>query len=219
MANVYASDDAQSSMPSFPVSNSGGNPTDVSTDFLTKMGSYGMTVPMFFCPVRPLDEDDANQWVYWNCSPARRPLTSIEQLNKWFKSSNKPSTRPPYPAGRSLNGDYSKLLHEWWVPRQNNVTTMFPKPDVGTVPPNAAPWPLKTSDKSISQQPIITDLLEGDRSANINNITAASKQGHFFNGALSSVNLGFADGHVETHGRADIGWQYTGNGGAQSYFY
>jgi len=215
MANVYASDDPQSCMPSFPVSNSGGNPTDVSTDFLSIMGGYGMTVPMFFCPVRDADVDQANLWYYHYGAPAKKQITNINQLNQWFKSSVK--AKAPYPAGRSLNGDYSKLLHDWWVRRPSNGT-VFPVPSATTAPAGASPWPLKTSDKSISQQPIISDLAEvsGNTSdpSQIRNNNA-----HFYNGNLSSINLGFADGHVETHGRAEIGWQFTGNGGAQSYFY
>ena len=41
MASVYAGDDPQGCMPSFPVSNSGGNPTDVATNFLSIMGGMG----------------------------------------------------------------------------------------------------------------------------------------------------------------------------------
>jgi prepilin-type processing-associated H-X9-DG protein len=43
--------------------------------------------------------------------------------------------------------------------------------------------------------------------------------GHFYGGSLQSVNVGFADGHGETHNRQAIRWQYTGNSGQQSYFY
>ena len=84
---------------------------------------------MFFCPVRDADLDGASQWVYWNCAPAKRPLTTIVQLNQWFTSTKSASTKPVYPAGRSLNGGYAKLLHDWWVPRPNNGTTLtFPVP-------------------------------------------------------------------------------------------
>src|ERR1700704_2796345 len=55
MANVYAADDEQGSMPSFRPTTSGGNPTDVSTNFLSNLAAYGMSVPMFFCPVREAD--------------------------------------------------------------------------------------------------------------------------------------------------------------------
>ena len=34
-------------------------------------------------------------------------------------------------------------------------------------------------------------------------------EAHFYDGSLNSINLGFADGHVETHNRGSIGWQFT----------
>jgi prepilin-type processing-associated H-X9-DG protein len=34
--------------------------------------------------------------------------------------------------------------------------------------------------------------------------------GHSVGSRLRSVNVGFADGHVETHGPATIQWQYSG---------
>src|ERR1035441_11128698 len=60
MTGVYATDDAQGSMPSFLVANAGGNPTDVSLLFIANLEPYGMTIPMYFCPARPLDWDVAN---------------------------------------------------------------------------------------------------------------------------------------------------------------
>src|ERR1700690_416279 len=149
MANVYAADDPQGSMPSFQCSSAGANPTDVATNFLSSLAQYGMTVPMFFCPVRQADMDGASQWVYYNCAPAHRPLSSVDQLNQWFTSKLPASSNPPHPAGRSVNGGYAKLLHDWWVPRKNG-SQLFPVIDgTGqTVPAGALPWPLKTSDKN-----------------------------------------------------------------------
>jgi prepilin-type N-terminal cleavage/methylation domain-containing protein/prepilin-type processing-associated H-X9-DG protein len=208
MSSVYATDNPQGCMPSFPVSNSGGNPTDVGTNFVSIMGGFGLTVPMFFCPVRQSDEDDANAWYYKWGVPAHKYITNVAQLNQWFIDYKH--------GGRSLNGGYAKLLHDWWVPRPSNGT-MFPVPGATTAPVDAFPWPLKTSDKSVSQQPIISDIAEGDGTTDIKKVP--NNEAHFYNGALHSVNLGFADGHVETHNRASIGWQFSGNGGKQSYFY
>jgi prepilin-type N-terminal cleavage/methylation domain-containing protein/prepilin-type processing-associated H-X9-DG protein len=218
MANLYATDDPQGCMPSFPVSNCGGNPTDVSLDFLSKMSVFGFSVPMFFCPVRQSDEDRANAWFYNYGAPAKKNMVSVAQLNQWFISTVKPA--PPLPGGRSMNGDYAKLLHDWWVPRLGNNGTMFPLPDPNGkfTALNAPPWPLKTSDRSVSQQPIITDIAEGDGATTDPNAIPPD-EAHFFHGSLSSINLGFGDGHVETHNRVNIGWQFTGNGGKQSYYY
>ena len=84
MANVYATDDPQGCMPSFYTSKCGGNPTDVATNFLSNVAAYGFTVPMFFCPVRQSDEDQANAWFYKNGVPAHKYITTVAQLNQWF---------------------------------------------------------------------------------------------------------------------------------------
>ncbi len=227
MANVYASDDAQGSMPSFNVAGCGGNPTDVATNFLSNLSAYGFTAPMFFCPVRQKDFEDASAWVYYNC-PGRPTLSSVDQLNQWFVSNKAASSSPYYPAGRGIGGGYSKLLQDWWVPRLNyiagiqlpgNLPAPFPvTPSVlpqQQAPPNAPSWPLKTSDTSVALQPIISDLAEANKSstdpANIPNTEA-----HFYNGALDSINVGYADNHVETHNRLSISWQYTCQ---SSYYY
>jgi len=219
MANLYATDDPRGCLPSFYTSMCGGNPTDVSIDFVTKMIDYGFKLPMFFCPARQSDEDQANVWWYKYGVPARKSMTTVQQLNKWFTDYTH--------GGRSLNGGYAKLLQEWWVPRQNSGDPpgpLFPVPnpnpsDGSSVPDGALPWPQKTSDKTVSLQPIITDYAETDASVKDPfdpNKGIPNTEAHFFNGSFSSINLGFADGHVETHGRADIGWQYTHQ---SSYYY
>jgi prepilin-type N-terminal cleavage/methylation domain-containing protein/prepilin-type processing-associated H-X9-DG protein len=212
MANVYASDDPQGKMPSFPAPESGGNPTDVGTNFLGSLAAYGMNVPMFFCPVRPADLATANAWFYANGIPyhSSAGITTVPQLNQFFISTIAP--------GRSENGDYAKLYHDWWVPRPSGGN-YFPETNgVGqSAPAGAAPWPLKTSDLWVSQQPIISDLAEGNGTTNLSSIP--NTEAHFNNGSLSSINLGYADGHVVTHGKTAITWQFSGNGGAQSYFY
>ena len=213
MANVYATDDPQGTMPSFLTSMCGGNPTDVSVNFVTNTAAYGFTLPMFFCPVRQGDLDTANAWFYVNGVPSHHYMVSVGDLNQWFTSTK--------PGGRSLNGGYAKLLHDWWVPRQNSGSPpgpLFPVPNGSATqktPANVPPWPLKTSDLSVALQPIITDLAE----ANVSSTDVSSipnTEAHFYNGSLSSINLGFADGHVETHNALSISWQFSNQ---SSYFY
>lgn len=209
MANIYSSDDVQGRMPSFAMSSAGGNPTDVATNFLSNLKSYNFGVPMFFCPVRTKDLEDANTWFYNNGIPAHRSISTVDQLNQFF-------TAPQSSGGRSVNGGYAKLYHDWWVPRHTG-TTLFPTLTSGIVPANSLPWPLKTSDVGASEQPIITDLAEASGSQSVSSIP--QNTAHFQGASLSSINCGYADGHVESHGKAKVTWRYTGNGGAQSYFY
>jgi prepilin-type N-terminal cleavage/methylation domain-containing protein/prepilin-type processing-associated H-X9-DG protein len=211
MANVYAADDGRGSMPSFPVSESGGNPTDVSINFVTNLVAYGMTVPMYFCPVRVADFTTANNWFLKNFN---RNLVTVADLNLYFTST--------LPGGRSENGGYGKLLHDWWVPRlATDYGYMFPVPGVtanAKFPANCLGWPLKTTDANAAFGPIISDLAEYAGNATNANLIPKT-EAHFYSGGLSSINAGFCDGHVETHKQALIQWQYTGNGGGESYFY
>ncbi len=225
LANLYATDDPQGKMPSYALQQSGANPTDVSTNFINNTVSYGMSVTMFFCPVRTADYNYAQTWYR---AEFFKNLLTVNDLNRFFVSSVTVNVGGiPY-SGRSLNGGYAKLYHDWWVPRPNTLGAnpaqdfYFPaltgdanngNPVVS--PYNTTGWPLKTGDRGAATQPIISDLAEttlGDT-----NVTDIPKgDAHFYNGGLSSINLGFADGHVESHNRTEITWQYSAEA---SYFY
>jgi prepilin-type N-terminal cleavage/methylation domain-containing protein/prepilin-type processing-associated H-X9-DG protein len=236
MANVYATDDSRGSLPSFPCLQAGGNPTDVSVNFIANLVPYGMTMTMYFCPARPSDWDVANQQFhdgYGGLPAQHRFISTMTDLENWVNKA------------RSNNGGFAKLIHLWWVPRETSLSNFgLPQPDGGsffpwptptTAPVGALPWPLKSSDTSIAVQPIISDYTEtGGNSASTPNDLSGIQNGemkalhtsppqityaHFYNGSLRSVNVGFADGHVDTHNSIAITWQYTGNAGQNSYFY
>jgi len=230
MVNVYAGDDPKGSMPSFPAPGAGGNPTDVGTNFISNLVPYGMTVPMYFCPVHTQDYTEANDEFRNGGSgltlPAQhKDLVTVQQLSQWFATD------------KSLNGSYSKLLWDWWVPRvgqaYNAGGITFPEnnppTEVANTNSNPFGWPLKTSDKACGISPIICDLSEvGGATQNVSAMQAGGggsgktyqwENAHFYNNALSSINVGYADGHVELHNLVHIGWQFTGNSGQASYFY
>ena len=52
-ANVYAMDNTRGLLPSFNMPTTGLNPWDVSQEMVPKLGPFGLTVPMWFCPARP----------------------------------------------------------------------------------------------------------------------------------------------------------------------
>ena len=225
LANVYATDDVQGKMPSFSLQESGANPTDVSINFVTNTAAYGMSVPMFFCPVRQADISYAQTWyraIFF------RNLLTVGDLNNFFTSSKSVNVGGITYQGRSLNGGYAKLYHDWWVPRPNTLganpaqDTYFPAltGDANNGNPVASPsnttgWPLKTGDSGAATQPIISDLAETTRGDT--NVTDIPKtEAHYYNGSLNTINLGFADGHVESHNRLTITWQYSAEA---SYFY
>jgi prepilin-type N-terminal cleavage/methylation domain-containing protein/prepilin-type processing-associated H-X9-DG protein len=234
MANTYAADDAQGTFPSFPTAAAGGNPTDVSIRFLANLFPYGMTVPMFFCPVRTEDSEYANNWFR---GLNNRDIATVNDLNNFFISTTPVTYNGITYYPRSVNGGYAKLYHDWWVPRTSplssagppagNGTYWFPMPNPAKpqyCPPDCPGWPFKSSDRIAGYQPIVTDLAEfnGDASKFTHDKGLASipkTEAHFYNGALSSVNVGYADGHVDLHAPTAINWQFTGNNAQQSYFY
>jgi len=230
MVNVYANDDSQGYMPSWPAVSSGGNPTDVSPNFVTNLVPFGMTMPMFFCPARPDDYGGpfgANAW-FQKYHFGRQMLT-INDVSSWFNDSQDPGGRD-----YGYNSGYSKLLHDWWVPRTassggliSNGQELFPM--VGgsgeSTPVGSPGWPRKTSDLNVGTGPIISDISEAMKgSRNVSSIPAYENPGkfvqtgeaHFYNGVLNSVNVAFADGRVETHPAITMQWQYEAQ---SSYFY
>ncbi len=222
MANVYAGDDAQARFPTQNMSGqAGGNPSDVWTTFVTQMADYGLTVPMFFCPVRQQDFINANNWYsgYYNTTfhHTAPGITSIAALNAYFSSTATYNNVP----GRSQNGNYSKLYWAWWVPRYNGATTqntLFPGTNynvnsTGYVPAGCTGWPQKTTDLIAGKMPILSDLAEGAGGSYPAVSTITSAEAHFYDGVLDSVNVTFGDGHVELHGKAMIQWQYTAEAG------
>lgn len=220
MCNVYASDDSNGRYPSFLAPGAGGNPSDVAVSFVTNLMPYGMTVQMFFCPVRPVEVDYANIW--FRAKYRKGDIVTIGDLNQYFIGTDTYEVAGVAYVGRSLNGGYGKLLHEFWVPRLSTFSVagppvpggyLFPAPNPGNpgqtpCAPSVCPgWPSKPGDKMTGYQPIVSDMAE-----TVPGYTAASNLrsgAHFYNGVLDSINVGFADGRVETHNTSQISWQYT----------
>jgi prepilin-type N-terminal cleavage/methylation domain-containing protein/prepilin-type processing-associated H-X9-DG protein len=225
MANVYAGDDSQARFPSQNLNGeAGGNPSDVWTNFVTQMSDYGLTVPMFFCPARPMDLNNANSWFigYYEATAHRTipGISSIQGLNAYFMA----KTNVDYNGvlGRSENGAYSKLFYAWWVPRYDSsaqtANSLFPGTnfDVNTqgyTPPGCIGWPQKQSDVIAGRAPILSDLAEGGGGVSPSVSTITPTEAHFYDGVLDSVNVTYGDGHVELHGHSIMQWQYSAEAG------
>jgi prepilin-type processing-associated H-X9-DG protein len=172
------------------------------------MANYGMSVPMWFCPVRNTEFESANA-AYAAANPGKT-ISSTDDLMKYF-------------ASVGGFGFFAQIKHCWYVPRQylnfaGQVIATFPSEadsqaigrDDGT-----QGWPLKTTDRSATLHPIITDLayqLVGP--PNVNKLTL----GHTLNGKVSSINKAFADGHVETVVPSRMKLQFISSVG-NSFFY
>jgi prepilin-type N-terminal cleavage/methylation domain-containing protein/prepilin-type processing-associated H-X9-DG protein len=199
VASLAAGDDPQGNLPTFPVPGTPGQDVwDVSQQMVPGLTKYGLSVPMWFCPVRPAEFNTADNWYY---GMYHRHIVTTANLNQYVSS---------------FFATWALINQDWWVPRaivSNTGVTTGMYPVLGgsgqQFPTNSVGWPVKSSDKIAARAPIISDYCTANpsKSTNVSNISPTTA--HFFGNTLSSVNVGFADGHVELHNPAKIQWQYT----------
>ena len=205
VTSLYAGDDKRGALPSFPMGGKSGlNPWDVSLEMIPKLAPYGLSVPMWFCPVRPDEFADYNDWAV-NNAPMKRPISNTDDLNL--------ALRLRFPPGT-----FAVLLHAWWVPRPVAVNSpnLFPAPGyAGSMSRDSRGWPRRMEDSVAAFQPILSDYCYAPGTQT--NVSLA-RAGHSQGGKLMSVNLAFADGHVESKPRSQIQWQYSGGGNATAFY-
>jgi prepilin-type N-terminal cleavage/methylation domain-containing protein/prepilin-type processing-associated H-X9-DG protein len=243
MANMYAID-FKDELPgtAFCTANGSGagNPWDVNVNFVPAAGKYGLTVPMWFCPVRSLET--ATQYAAARAKLGHE-LTTVNDLNIYLQFFDGSSTGAADPSTALV-----VMNHNLWVERSyvmvspfgNSTGRKVPDPTVSTsaTQPNTDPaiygWPAKTTDRSAAHVPFIsdacfsgygtiasvkTDDINISKANNAGVVQANKSSGHVFGGRRSSisVNLAFADGHVEAHNfqqirgaykASDAGWFY-----------
>jgi len=188
--NLYGNDDSKGMFPRYD--GSGNNTWDVSSALITNLGPYGLTVPMWFCPVRPNQYNDGVAWCKANLAPVgTRSMGTLTDLAAYV-------TQAGY--------GFAVCFHAYWVPRYagpNGTGTRFPVP----APPNTEQWPTRLTDREISRVPILTDRSANQNSAN----PLQAGEAHRYGGRLKNTNLLFGDGHVETRNAAQIRMRYYGN--------
>ncbi|HEY3862674.1 MAG TPA: prepilin-type N-terminal cleavage/methylation domain-containing protein [Verrucomicrobiae bacterium] len=197
VANVYAND-FQNFLPGFGCGPSfGGWAWDASTNMIPALAPYGLSVPMWFCPVRPNDVSAAVKTL-------GHPLATIQDLEKYLDNS-------------AFSGE-DKLFHNYWVKRVGGqgsdgyypdftgANAAYDKSDAGIYG-----WPYRSTDKCVSRVPFISDLLYSSNAivppSNPVEYSAVS-MGHYFNRKLTGVNLSFVDGHVQHQPAQVIRTQY-----------
>jgi len=202
VASLYANDDSLNRLPSFPIPNTSHSPWDVSTNMIPQLASVGLTVSLWFCPVRPDDFDQTDAIFFGKTG---RHIVTTDDLD--YALELRYINNPPFVI----------LYHAWWVPRPiNNTSYLVPSTAVGTCRNNQS-WPVRLTDLNVGTQPIISDYCyapsSGSPQTNINLVVEGHSQGNI----LRSVNLTFPDGHVETHVKAAIQWQYAGGNSTAFY--
>ena len=176
--NMYAGDNARGNLPSFPFFGTGRNAWDVAPEMVLGIAPYGLTVPMWFCPVRPEEFNRADAWASTNLF---HPLANPDDLNKYLLSI--------YPAGK-----FVVLNHAWWVPRQIALTTVkFPAPGFGAICRTTNGWPTRLDDPVGVTQPFITDYCNAP---GIRTSIDFARNGHAVGNNVRSVNAAYVDGHV-----------------------
>jgi len=189
--NLYAGDNSRGYLPSFPMTGTGRNVWDVAPDMVPGLAPYNLTVPMWFCPVRPQEYDAANAWSSQNLS---RSLSSTEDLNQYFRA--------------RYNNTFAILYHSWWVPRKAGYTGIaFPGVGFGMRTHGTNGWPTRLEDPLGAFQPILTDYCNA---GGLQTSITKARNGHSVGDEVRSVNAAYVDGHVETRPRSKIEWQYSG---------
>jgi len=188
--NMYANEAPRGAFPRFD-DGSLNNTWDVDPRMITGLAPYGLTVPMWYCPVRPDELTADDQWCVANRG---HPLTSLADLTAAVT--------------RNYGPQLAVCYHAWWVPRIGS----------GGLYPTAVPltdgWPTTQSDNQVGKKPILTDraALPGPNSPPNNNpATLGGGAGHPMKGKVKSMNLLFGDGHVETDNAKQIQMRYFGN--------
>ncbi|MFO1486836.1 MAG: prepilin-type N-terminal cleavage/methylation domain-containing protein [Verrucomicrobiota bacterium] len=197
MSSMYAGE-FKDWLPGVDMLGSGaGNPWDIGASFVPTMGNYGLTAGMWFCPARP---EEVTAAVAYNNN---NPIANLTDVTNYM--------------ARLVGGVYV-MNHNLWVARGSGFTAV---PSPNYIVPNTDPakygFPQKTVDKASRNVPFLSDTCLsgygtiGDEFVShinintMNNFPNAKKySGHVSGRQLRSVNLAFADGHVERHNKQQI---------------
>jgi prepilin-type N-terminal cleavage/methylation domain-containing protein len=221
MANMYAAD-SNDTLPgaAFFPAGAGGNPWDVGIGFTPAVARFGLTVPMWFCPVRT---DETSAQVAAARTFLGREMSSVDDLNRYLAN--------------YFGGGFIILNHNLWVRRGQLPSPSVP-PTVANTDPAQYGWPQKTSDRASAHVPFLSDSCFSGYATgnpggpNVNNINvtgannaatliaARKSSGHAYakSGSSVSVNAVFVDGRVVSRNRAAIRCVYIGESGS-GWFY
>jgi prepilin-type N-terminal cleavage/methylation domain-containing protein len=198
-ANLYAMDDSNGKLPIY--GSLGNNPWDIPFEMVPGMQQYGLTVPMWFCPSRPKEFQEANTW---SERFRQKPISNNDDLRDYYAQR--------WPLGFVI------MQHSWWVPRSGK--SGFQVMPVGRANTNSVTvgWPTSLDAPGSTINPILTDtLMHQGFTTNVAGAfgghprSAGDSGWHIQGGNVASVSRAYADGRAETVRRAKIEWRYFGN--------
>ncbi len=185
----YATD-GDGRFPSWAMPGTGANTWDVPLELVPAMTAQGMTVPMWFCPVKPRAIDPINVWCQANLG---RPVQSTADLNAYYQR--------VYTSFAILEG------HNWWVPRMNGGRKSPQNTGTNRI---SDYWPERVEDAFAASLPIMSDRCTA--------LLNTSTEGHPWNNKVDSINLLFGDGHVELNGTSKIQLQSIASANGNNYY-
>ena len=204
MATMYAGDFGDKLPGStFRYNGSGGNPWDVSLGYIPACASYGLTVPMWYCPVRKLETTT-------QAVAAKKflghDMTTISDLTNYLSS--------------FFGGAFVVMNHSLWVQQRFNAFYQIPADNqiVPKTDPAIYGWPIKSTDLGSSHIPYMSDACfsgYGTTGSTVDNInlTGANNvpplpknktSGHAIGSTLLGVDSVYVDGHVVSHKKTDL---------------
>jgi len=221
VVNMYAGDDAQGRLPAYDWNGNGGDYCwDVSTNMVNGLGPYGLTIPLWFDPVRP-DEYVNAQATFAQKYPGQM-MSSIQDLQAYFNLTGQKF-------GECI------INQNWWVQRAQQAnpapTSLYPV-DMYSDPTSFSsilslnPWmkgtpvgqnglPSIPSRASWNLCPFISCKAGSSMNGNGFDKPTTGKASHdpndcspntahYYNGTLKGVDAAYADGRVETHTKAQM---------------
>ena len=183
--NMYAGDDKNGKFPRYD-NNAQNNTWDVSPDLIFGLGPFGMTVQMWYCPVRSAEFEADNTWCVQNLHHPEATLLDLSNA-----------------VCHVYGGGLAVSYNAYWAPRKG-TSGLYPVP-VAATNPDLTQWPSKLSDNSVSTRPLLSDRLPSNTSTDPTKLGAV---GHSQNGKLKNLNLMYGDGHLELHKAADVQLRY-----------
>jgi prepilin-type N-terminal cleavage/methylation domain-containing protein/prepilin-type processing-associated H-X9-DG protein len=198
--------------------NSGGNPWDMSINFIPAVANYGLSVPMWFCPAR---QRELNAQIQNAQNTYHINLVTVTDLNNYLSQ---------FFAG----GQFVVMNHNFWVQRKGGGLIPDPSGNVAGTDPAIFGWPRKTTDRASGVVPFVSDsCFSGYGSPATQNVkdintTAANNtplppaqkySGHCAGTSLKSVNVAYVDGHVELHVTSKIRCNFFNAGQSAGWFY